>query len=425
MKHFLFVTWDGGGSLPPELGLARRLIERAHRVTVLSDDCSRDEIQASGAQFVGYRTAPNRQSKHPDHDPVKDWEFANPLSGLKSLIVNKSCNPALAMAHDILDINKSDPADVIVGSWCLFAPIIAAEAAGLPVCVVMPNLDIRPNPGRPPLGPGLKPMRGPIGWLRDTLVGAVGKRTFLAGRPGLERARRELGLPTLPHPLDEFDRADRVLLLTSRHFEYDDYELDDHTVFVGPVLDDPSWAPRWRSPWPIDDGRPLVLVTLGSTFQDQRDLYRRILEALAGKPLRAVVTVGNVFDTEDFDSPDNVDLVASAAHDPILEQASLAIVHGGHGSVLKALAKGVPQLVIPIGRDQVDNAARVQWHGVGLSIKPKSAPTRIAHAIDQLLDDASYRTAAQNIGRNIQHEIATNTGINELEALADRRWRGR
>ena len=418
MKHFLFVTFDGGGSLPPELGVARRVIERGHRVTVLGDDCSRDEVEASGARFVGYRMAPNRQSKHPDDAPVKDWTIANPLAGLKSMIVNQMCGPALEVAGDVLAIHDTDPADVIVGSMFVFGSIIAGEAAGIPVCVVMPNLDIRPNGGRPPVGPGLKPMRGPVGSLRDALVGAVARRTFVAGRPGLERARQELELPTLPHPLDEFGRADKVLLLTSRHFEYAGYKLDDRTIFAGPVLDDPSWAPRWRSPWPIDDERPLALVTLGSTFQDQRDLYRRIVEALAGKHLRAVVTVGNVFETNDFHAPDNVDLVASAAHDTILDQASVAIVHGGHGSVVKALAKGVPLLVIPIGRDQPDNAARVEWHGAGLAIKSKSDATLIARAVDELLDNASYRSAAQRIGSNIRHEIATNDGIDELEALA-------
>ena len=68
MRHFLFATWDGGGTLPPELGLARRLIDRGHRVTVLGDDCTSDEIEASGARFVGYRNAPNRQSKRPADD---------------------------------------------------------------------------------------------------------------------------------------------------------------------------------------------------------------------------------------------------------------------------------------------------------------------------------------------------------------------
>lgn len=35
---YLFALTDGGGTVPPELGVARRLVERGHRVTVLSED---------------------------------------------------------------------------------------------------------------------------------------------------------------------------------------------------------------------------------------------------------------------------------------------------------------------------------------------------------------------------------------------------
>ena len=105
MKHFLFVTWEGGGTIPPELGLARKLIARGHRVTVLGDDCTRDEVQDAGATFVGYQHAPNRQSKGKEHDPVQDWTFANPLSALKSAVVNRMCGPALETARDIIELH--------------------------------------------------------------------------------------------------------------------------------------------------------------------------------------------------------------------------------------------------------------------------------------------------------------------------------
>jgi len=36
-SDFLLITWQGGGNLPPELGLARRLIQAGHRVRVLSE----------------------------------------------------------------------------------------------------------------------------------------------------------------------------------------------------------------------------------------------------------------------------------------------------------------------------------------------------------------------------------------------------
>lgn len=59
---------------------------------------------------------------------------------------------------------------------------------------------------------------------------------------------------------------------------------------VGPVLDDPAWAAdAWQPP---RGDEPLVLVGLSSTFQSQADCLQRIVVALAGLPVRAVVTTG-------------------------------------------------------------------------------------------------------------------------------------
>jgi len=39
--------WDGGGTVPPELGVARRLVARGHSVRVLADPVIEDEARAA------------------------------------------------------------------------------------------------------------------------------------------------------------------------------------------------------------------------------------------------------------------------------------------------------------------------------------------------------------------------------------------
>jgi hypothetical protein len=39
-KRFLFVFWEGGGNVPPQLGLVRRLVSRGHEVRVLTEPAS-------------------------------------------------------------------------------------------------------------------------------------------------------------------------------------------------------------------------------------------------------------------------------------------------------------------------------------------------------------------------------------------------
>src|SRR5918992_1613963 len=69
-RHYLFTLWDGSGTVPPELSLARALIERGHRVTVLADPTIEPEAIAAGADFRPWRGAPPpRPRRPPDADP--------------------------------------------------------------------------------------------------------------------------------------------------------------------------------------------------------------------------------------------------------------------------------------------------------------------------------------------------------------------
>jgi UDP:flavonoid glycosyltransferase YjiC (YdhE family) len=47
-KRFLFVSWEGGGNLPPALAVAHCLVERGHTVRFLGEPCNREEIEATG-----------------------------------------------------------------------------------------------------------------------------------------------------------------------------------------------------------------------------------------------------------------------------------------------------------------------------------------------------------------------------------------
>jgi MGT family glycosyltransferase len=219
----------------------------------------------------------------------------------------------------------------------------------------------------------------------------------------------------LTHPWDEHSRADRVILLTSRHFDYP-YELPPRTVFAGPVLADPLWNDRDDASQGNAD-KPLVLVSLGSSFQNQLEMYRRIVAALGRLPAEAVVTLGNVFEPGELPAPDNVRVVASAPHGPLLERAAAMISHCGHGSVMKALAAGVPLLCMPISREQPENAARVDWLGAGLRLDAGASSEDIERSLLRLIEDDRFRSRARQLSRDIRREVAEHIAVNELEQL--------
>ena len=53
-RRFLFVTFDGGGNVPPALALVRRLVRRGHEVRVLGHSTLATRISDSGAIFRAF-----------------------------------------------------------------------------------------------------------------------------------------------------------------------------------------------------------------------------------------------------------------------------------------------------------------------------------------------------------------------------------
>ena len=85
----------------------------------------------------------------------------------------------------------------------------------------------------------------------------------------------------------------------------------------------------------------------------------------------------------------------------ILLPLSAALVHhaGGIGSTAQAMACGVPQLMMPMGFDQPDNARRIQNLGVGDELAPKQfTADAVARKLEGLLTSASVAAACRASG---------------------------
>jgi UDP:flavonoid glycosyltransferase YjiC (YdhE family) len=143
---------------------------------------------------------------------------------------------------------------------------------------------------------------------------------------------------------------------------------------------------------------------------------RALVEEYHRADLRLIQT------SRDFDfpidpPPANVTAVATAPHARLFPGAAAVVTHAGHGTVMRALAAGVPVLCLPMGRDQDDNAARVVAHGVGLRLRPSVGAVRIAGAVRRLVDDPGYGARARRLGGIILEDAAAGLAVRELEAV--------
>jgi len=85
---------------------------------------------------------------------------------------------------------------------------------------------------------------------------------------------------------------------------------------------------------------------------------------------------------------------------------------------MTALLHRVPLLVLPHGRDQGDNAARITERGAGLALAATAPAQDIRAAVVRLLAEPSFRAAARQLGDAIAAEVRQSTLTDDLLTLA-------
>ena len=143
---------------------------------------------------------------------------------------------------------------------------------------------------------------------------------------------------------------------------------EPNTHVVGPLM----WEPEFGDvELPGGDG-PLVLVA-PSTAQDARHrLLRAALDGLGGLDGVRVLATWNRRPLDPADGPwkvaANTRLVEWVSYARTMPRCDVVVCHGGHGTLVRALASGCAVVVAPAAGDMNENAARADWAGAGVRI---------------------------------------------------------
>ena len=104
-------------------------------------------------------------------------------------------------------------------------------------------------------------------------------------------------------------------------------------------------------------------------------------------------------------------------HAELLPKCRLVVSHAGSGSVLGALAHGLPMVLLPLGADQPLNAARCEALGVAAVLDALTAASdAVGEAVMRVLDRPSYRRNALQV----RDEIAALPGPDHAVVLLER-----
>ncbi|HEX5859107.1 MAG TPA: nucleotide disphospho-sugar-binding domain-containing protein, partial [Microbacterium sp.] len=143
---------------------------------------------------------------------------------------------------------------------------------------------------------------------------------------------------------------------------------------------------------------PRVVVSFSTTaLPGMRRAYRNAIEALRDLPVEAVVTTGGFDLGTPAPAAPNVEVRGYVSHAEVLPGAALVIGHGGHSTTMKALAYGIPLLVMPLNptADQALVGDVLAGAGLGRRISARSDPATIRREVGALLENPTFRERAQ------------------------------
>jgi UDP:flavonoid glycosyltransferase YjiC (YdhE family) len=168
--------------------------------------------------------------------------------------------------------------------------------------------------------------------------------------------------------------------------------------------------------------RPLVYVTLGTYVSGQVDSLRAAAAGVGALDVDALVTVGPDGDPSTLGPvPDSVRVERFVPQGVLLPHVDLVVHHGGSGTMLGALAHGLPQLVLPHGADQFTNAQALLDSGAGRRLLPEEITSEsVAGAVRALLGEPGYREAARGLADEIAAMPDPAERVRTLEQLSPR-----
>ncbi len=425
MSRFLFATMPATGHVAPKLPIAHELTARGHEVHWYTGAVYRSQVQAAGAVHHPIRSAE-------DFGGQTIGQAFPELVGLTGIAMVRRAfervfiDNAAGMFGDCQAILAEHPVDAIMSEPLFVAGRWLSEHGGPPWATLGETMLGLYSRDSAPFGPGLAPMRGTVGQLRNVAMNAVHRRVIMSDvTEHYERARRQVGLPRLGRSfIDTFASPYLYLQPTVPSFEYPRRDLPQQLHFVGPLLPETDAGeplPEW---WPeLEDDRLVVLVTQGTVATDPRHLLIPTIEALDGEPALVVVTTGGpvreLLDALPRPVPANVRIEQFVPYAQLMPHVDVLVTNGGYGTVQQALAHGVPIVVAGATEDKPENAARIAWSQTGVRIRSqRPAARRIREAVRAVSEVPRYRERAAAIAREMAGYDAPRTAADLLEQLA-------
>ena len=290
-------------------------------------------------------------------------------------------------------IERTDP-EVVVADILTVAGGLAAQMTGRRWATLIPHVYPVTESGMAPYSSGARIPRTRAGTAFWSLFDRALVRGAERGRRELNGARERVGLGPLEHTHGGIS-PQLALVGTFPQLEYPRHEVSPALRVTGPLL----WERPAEAAEPPPGDEPLVLVAPSTSQDPDQRMVRAALAGLAAEPVRVLATLNHRPSPVPLDVPANARVVDWLSYARTMPLCDAVVCHAGHGTVVRALASGVPVVGCPSAGDMAENAARLAWSGCGVSLPRRFVtPRGVRTAVRKLLADPGYAQRAGELG---------------------------
>jgi rhamnosyltransferase subunit B len=394
----LITTIGSHGDVHPFLGIGAALRQRGHDVTIIASELYRPLALKLNLDFASIGTAEEFQAG------LRNPDLWNPIKGARRIGI--LIEPLVARVYDAI-ANLAEKGDtILVYSSLGFGARIAQEKLDLPgVSIHLSPAVFRSFVSPPKLFTVRMPLSLPI-WTRRMMFN-VADRLYVDPifAPPINNLRKSLGLPPVRSVLVNACTSPlRNVGLFPAWFAAPQPDWPRNSVLTGFPLFDESG----QTPMPpeiekfLDAGPPPLAFTPGSGNMYGQAFFAAAVGACQILKRRGIL-LSRHSENIPRDLPDSILCAPYAPFSQLLPCCAALIHHGGIGTTAQGLAAGVPQLVMPMGYDQFDNADRLSKLNVGALLPPaKFTAQTVAIALDRLLSSTTIAAACRSAAERVR-----------------------
>jgi MGT family glycosyltransferase len=399
-----FICPNVPGHLNPMTALARQLHTRNHEVVFL---------YSSGAAGLPFISGPEKDHINENRPEVSKMQGQEALQFSLRMVLAQTG----AILKSLPSVVEANGIDALMIDNVQFYAELGAMQLGMPYVHVANGLHWDYS-GHTPLNL--------YGWPHETTPAALARNregvakwaNLLESVNGDIKAHAE----SIGVKIDWTDLSSTISPFASitqvpRAFDFESSHWPAQFHHTGPFHDG-NGRVKVDFPWDRLTGEPLIYASMGTILNGRLDIFHTIAAALGKhKDLQLVLSVGDQVDPDQIGPvPKNAIIVKRAPQLELLEQTSVCITHAGLNTVLESLARGVPQVAIPVTYDQPGVAARIADKRTGVVTSlDKLTADHLSRLLIEVLNDSTYR---DNAGK-LQRAIAEANGLSVAADLIE------